>query len=68
MVNALTTVRSINKTDATTLLTTFGTIADIVKAQPNTLALCPGLGLHKAQKLHKVLHESFLRTTSTSIK
>ncbi|XP_029659299.1 DNA excision repair protein ERCC-1 [Formica exsecta] len=62
LINALTTVRSINKTDATTLLTTFGTLADIVRTQPNTLALCPGFGLHKAQKLHKVLHESFLRT------
>lgn len=62
LVNALTTIRSINKTDATTLLTTFDTLADIVKTQPNTLALCPGFGLHKAQKLHKVLHESFLRT------
>lgn len=68
LVNALTTVRSVNKTDATTLLTTFGTIADIVKAQPNTLALCPGLGLHKAQKLHKILHEPFLRTTNASTK
>lgn len=68
MVNSLTTIRSINKTDATTLLTTFNTLADIVKAQPNTLALCPGFGLHKAQKLHKVLHESFLRTTNSSTK
>ncbi|KAL6256327.1 hypothetical protein P5V15_012444 [Pogonomyrmex californicus] len=61
LVNALTTVRSVNKTDATTLLTTFGILADIIKAQPSTLALCPGFGLHKAQKLHKILHEPFLR-------
>ncbi|XP_012224394.1 DNA excision repair protein ERCC-1 isoform X1 [Linepithema humile] len=63
LVSALTTVRSVNKTDASTLLTTFGTLADIVKAQSNTLAFCPGFGLHKAQKLHKVLHEPFLRTS-----
>jgi len=62
LMNALTTVRSVNKTDATTLLTTFGTLTDIVKAQPNTLALCPGFGLHKAQKLYKVLHKPFLCT------
>jgi len=68
LVNALTTVKSINKTDATTLLTTFGTLTDIVKAQSNTLALCPGFGLHKAQKLHKILHESFLRTPKLSTK
>lgn len=68
LVNALTTIRSVNKTDATTLLTTFGTLADIVRAQPNTLALCSGFGLHKAQKLHKVLHESFLRPPNHSTK
>ncbi|KAL0114274.1 hypothetical protein PUN28_011512 [Cardiocondyla obscurior] len=68
LVNALTAVKSINKTDATTLLTTFGTLSDIVRAQPNTLALCPGFGLHKAQKLHKVLHESFLRSSKSSTK
>ncbi|XP_020284604.1 DNA excision repair protein ERCC-1 [Pseudomyrmex gracilis] len=65
LVSALTTVRSVNKTDATTLLTTFGTLSDIIRAQPNTLALCPGFGLHKAQKLYKVLHEPFLRAKST---
>jgi len=64
LIGALTTVRSVNKTDATTLLTTFGTLADIVSAQPNTLALCPGFGLNKADKLHKILHEPFLRTSS----
>ncbi|XP_014481105.1 PREDICTED: DNA excision repair protein ERCC-1 [Dinoponera quadriceps] len=62
LVNALTTVRSVNKTDATTLLSTFSTLDSIVRAQPNNLALCPGFGLHKAQKLYKALHEPFLRT------
>lgn len=63
LINALTTVRSVNKTDATTLLSTFGTLSDIARTQPNALALCPGFGLHKARKLHKTLHESFLRTS-----
>lgn len=62
LVGALTTVRSVNKTDAMTLLSTFGTLDDIVRAQPHTLALCPGFGLHKAEKLYKALHEPFLRT------
>lgn len=62
LVNALTTVRSVNKTDATTLLSTFGTLKEIVNAPVNTLALCPGFGFQKAQRLHKVLHEPFLRT------
>lgn len=63
LISALTTVRSVNKTDATTLLTTFGTLSDIMKAQVRTIALCPGFGLHKAQKLHKALHEPFLRNS-----
>lgn len=62
LVNALTTVRSINRTDATTLLSTFGTLKELIKTPSNALALCPGVGLQKAQRLHKVLHEPFLRT------
>ncbi|KAK2587499.1 hypothetical protein KPH14_003199 [Odynerus spinipes] len=61
LMNAFTTVRSVNKTDATTLLSTFGTLKEIVNAPANTLALCPGFGFQKAQRLHKVLHEPFLK-------
>lgn len=66
LINALTSVRAINKTDAMTLLTTFGTMISILKATPEALALCPGIGLHKARKLHKVLHEKFLRIPKDS--
>ncbi|XP_017882907.1 DNA excision repair protein ERCC-1 [Ceratina calcarata] len=58
--NALTTIRSVNKTDVVTLLSTFGTLKEIIKAGPNKLALCPGIGLQKAERIHKTLHESFL--------
>lgn len=64
--NALTTVRSVNKTDAMTLMSTFGTISGLLKATPNALSLCPGFGMQKAQRLHKALHESFLRTSDPS--
>ncbi|KAG6795324.1 DNA excision repair protein ERCC-1 [Apis mellifera caucasica] len=67
LVNALTTIRSVNKTDATTLLSTFGTLSELIKTQSNTLALCPGIGLQKAERIHKTLHEQFLRP-SKSIK
>lgn len=67
LVNALTTIRSVNKTDATTLLSTFGTLSELIKSQSNTLALCPGIGLQKAERIHKTLHEQFLRP-SKSIK
>lgn len=62
LVNALTTIRSVNKTDAATLLSTFGTLEGIVAAQPNNLALCTGIGINKAQKIHKTLHEPFLKS------
>ncbi|XP_012344973.1 LOW QUALITY PROTEIN: DNA excision repair protein ERCC-1 [Apis florea] len=67
LVNALTTIRSVNKTDATTLLSTFGTLSELIRSQSNTLALCPGIGLQKAERIHKTLHEQFLRP-SKSIK
>ncbi|KDR11226.1 hypothetical protein L798_14396, partial [Zootermopsis nevadensis] len=60
LMSALTTIRSINRTDATTLLTTFGSLEKILRATPETLGLCPGLGPQKANRLHKVLHQPFL--------
>lgn len=60
LVSALTSVRSINKTDAMTLLTTFGSLEAIVKATKDSLSLCPGIGPSKAARLHTVLHQPFL--------
>ena len=60
--NALTTIRSINKTDATTLLSTFGSLGKIIKASQDSLALCPGLEPQKATRLYKALHQPFLKT------
>nr|CAD7443210.1 unnamed protein product [Timema bartmani] len=61
LVSVLTSIRSINRTDATTLLSTFGSLERLLRASPETLALCPGLGPSKAARLHKVLHQPFLR-------
>lgn len=44
-----------------TLITTFGTLENIIKATENRLADCPGFGLTKAKKLYKALHEPFLK-------
>ncbi|KAJ9593101.1 hypothetical protein L9F63_027657, partial [Diploptera punctata] len=65
IMNALTSVRSINKTDALILMRTFGSLENIIKASSESLFLCPGLGPQKANKLHKVLHQPFLREKST---
>ena len=59
MVKALTSVKSINRTDVSTLLTTFGSFADICAAEENKLVLCPGIGDKKVKRLHDVLHTSF---------
>lgn len=50
-----------NKTDAMTLITKFGTLENIIKASQNKLAECPGFGDTKAKKLYKALHEPFLK-------
>ena len=59
LIDTLTSVRSINRTDAMTLLSTFGSLEKIVQASEEELAFCPGMGPQKASKLYKVLHQSF---------
>uniref|UniRef100_A0A3P8VNR5 DNA excision repair protein ERCC-1 n=2 Tax=Cynoglossus semilaevis TaxID=244447 RepID=A0A3P8VNR5_CYNSE len=60
--DCLTTVKSINKTDAITLLSTFSSIEGIVGASKDDLVLCPGLGPQKARRLYDVLHKPFLKS------
>lgn len=55
-------MKPVNKTDAMTLITTFGTLENIIKATEHRLAECPGFGATKAKKLYKVLHEPFLKS------
>lgn len=62
LINSLTSIRSVNKTDAMTLLTNFGSISEIVKTSDKTLGLCPGIGPQKAKRIHKTIHETFLRS------
>ena len=54
--DALTSIRSVNKTDAAALLTAFGSLAQIIRATEEELALCPGIGPGKAKRLYEVLH------------
>ena len=61
LIEALTSVKSVNKTDAATLIAAFGTMEAIVAASIEDLSMCPGFGPQKAQRLHKVLHEQFRR-------
>ncbi|XP_028291078.1 DNA excision repair protein ERCC-1 [Gouania willdenowi] len=60
--DCLTTVKSINKTDAITLLSTFSSVDGIISASKEDLVLCPGLGPQKAKRLFDVLHKPFLKS------
>ncbi|XP_029935954.1 DNA excision repair protein ERCC-1 [Myripristis murdjan] len=60
--DCLTTVKSVNKTDAITLLSTFSSVEGIISASKEDLALCPGLGPQKARRLYDVLHQPFLKS------
>jgi ERCC4-type nuclease len=44
-----------------TLLNVFGSLESVIGASIEDLTLCPGFGPHKAQRLHKVLHQTVKR-------
>ncbi|XP_068273667.1 DNA excision repair protein ERCC-1 isoform X2 [Nyctibius grandis] len=61
MTDCLTSVKSVNKTDALSLLTAFGSLAAMVDASREDLSLCPGVGPQKAKRLFDILHQPFLK-------
>ncbi|XP_072043822.1 DNA excision repair protein ERCC-1-like [Amphiura filiformis] len=65
MQDCLTTVKSVKKNDVVTLLTTFGTLDKIIAASKEDLSLVPGFGSLKAQRLHNMFHEPFLKSKKT---
>ncbi|XP_067878106.1 DNA excision repair protein ERCC-1 isoform X2 [Heterodontus francisci] len=60
--DCLTTVKSVNKTDSLTLLSTFKSLRNVILASQEELSLCPGLGPQKARRLFEAFHEPFLRS------
>jgi DNA excision repair protein ERCC-1 len=60
LAGALGTVRGVNKTDAVTLMTTFGCMKDIMGTRLSDLRLCPGFGETKAERLHRVFNQPFV--------
>lgn len=62
VIESLTTVKKINKTDAATLMSTFKSLEEVMRASKEDLVLCPGLGEQKAQQLHKLFNEPFILT------
>ncbi|NWI13329.1 ERCC1 protein, partial [Crypturellus soui] len=47
MTDCLTSVKSVNKTDTSSLLATFGSLAAMARASKEDLSLCPGVGPQK---------------------
>ena len=58
--NCLTTIKSVNRADAVTLLSTFSSLKGVVEASSDELRLCPGLGGSKVERLQAVFTEPFV--------
>ena len=59
LTSCLTKVRAVNKTDAMTLASGFGSMADIIRATEHDLQACPGLGPVKVHRLLSVFQQPF---------
>jgi len=60
-IDMITQVKSVNKTDAQTLLHAFGSLESILNASNEQLCVCPGLGTLKAQRLYQSFNQPFKR-------
>jgi DNA excision repair protein ERCC-1 len=61
LINALTTIKSVNKTDAMNLISNFKTLENLVEASEHKLNSCLGLGPRKAKQLYEMFNEPFLK-------
>ena len=52
-------LRSVNKTDAATLLSQFGNLKNVMTASAEDIQLCPGVGEKKARRLHEAFNKPF---------
>lgn len=60
LAECLTSIRTVNKTDAATLHNTFGSLAAMMNATHAQLATCPGLGEKKVRRLRDCFLEPFV--------
>jgi DNA excision repair protein ERCC-1 len=59
LVGFVTVPRGVNKTDAISLVTNFGSVRTAVNAQPEDLSLIAGWGEKKVQRWYSAVHEPF---------
>jgi DNA excision repair protein ERCC-1 len=60
--DCLTSVRSVNKTDAVTLANNFGSLKNLMEASLEELSILPGFGEKKVKRLHDTFHTRFIPT------
>jgi DNA excision repair protein ERCC-1 len=58
--DCLTNIKSVNKTDVLTLLSTFGSLKQVSEAKADQLAMCPGFGEQKVKRLQQAWKLPFL--------
>ncbi|CAE7562413.1 ERCC1 [Symbiodinium natans] len=59
LLEVLTTIKGINKTDAASLTSRFGSFAQITRSTDEDFLRCPGIGDKKVKQLASVLHKPF---------
>lgn len=64
LVDILTSVRSVTKADAETLIEAFGSLKAMTEAKLEELALCRGFGIKKATRLFNAFGENFCDSTA----
>ncbi|ORX91967.1 DNA repair protein rad10, partial [Basidiobolus meristosporus CBS 931.73] len=57
--DSLTQIKSVNKTDVLTLLSSFGSVKRVIEATAEELAMCPGFGDKKVKRIRKAFTEPF---------
>ncbi|GAA5816175.1 hypothetical protein MFLAVUS_009701 [Mucor flavus] len=60
MTDCLTSIKSVNKTDVLTLLSTFGSLKGVASAKAEAMAMCPGFGEQKVKRVLQVWKQPFL--------
>jgi DNA excision repair protein ERCC-1 len=59
VIRALGSIPSVNKSDASQLLTQFGCFRNLVNASVDELGVCPGIGPKKVRRLYEAFHRPF---------
>ncbi|KAH7642065.1 Excision repair cross-complementation group 1 [Dermatophagoides farinae] len=61
VIDALTSVKHINRTNAITLLSTFDTVENLTEAKIDELTICPGISIAKAKQLYSIFNRPFIK-------